>query len=267
MHIIYVDDERPALENFRFTVAKIEEIKSLEMFQDGEEAMEYVQKNTIDVAFLDMEMPGIHGLELAKKLKEYDEEIRVIFVTAYGQYALEAFGVDATGYLMKPYTIADIRKELSKCTYRRLPSHQVTIQTIPSFGLFVNGKPLRISASKPKELLALLVDRGDAGITTSEAIACLWPERPDNSSSQSLFRMTYKRLVDILEDSGIAHIIGSEGACRFIREDQVDCDLYRIFHGDKQTARSYGGQYLQEYSWAEERNGQLYWMLLGKENY
>ena len=42
MHIIYVDDERPALENFRFTVAKIEEIKSLKMFQDGEEALEYV---------------------------------------------------------------------------------------------------------------------------------------------------------------------------------------------------------------------------------
>ena len=142
----------------------------------------------------------------------------------------------------------------------------MTIQTIPSFSLSANGKVVRISASKPKELLALLVDRGDAGITTSEAIACLWPERPDNSSSQSLFRMTYKRLVDILEDNGIAHIIGSEGTCRFLHEDQVDCDLYRILAGDKQAARTYGGQYLQEYSWAEERNGQLYWMLLGKEN-
>ena len=266
MHVIYVDDERPALENFRFTAAKIEEIESLEMFQDGEEALEFVKNNTVDVAFLDMEMPGIHGLELAKKLKEYDAEIRIVFVTAYGQYALEAFSVDATGYLLKPYTISDIRKELNKCTYRRLPSHHVTIQTIPSFSLSANGKVVRISASKPKELLALLVDRGDAGITTSEAIACLWPERPDNSSSQSLFRMTYKRLVDILEDNGIAHIIGSEGTCRFLHEDQVDCDLYRILAGDKQAARTYGGQYLQEYSWAEERNGQLYWMLLGKEN-
>ena len=265
MHVIYVDDERPAIENFRFTVAKIEEIKHLEMFQDGEDALEYVKKNTVDVAFLDMEMPGIHGLELAKKLKEYDSEIRVVFVTAYGQYALEAFSVDATGYLLKPYTISDIRKELNKCTYRKLPSHQVTIQTIPSFSIAVNGKPMRISASKPKELLALLVDRGNAGITTSEAIACLWPDRSDNSGSQSLLRMTYKRLVDILEDNGIGHIIGSEGTCRFIHTDQVDCDLYRILHGDKQAARSYGGQYLQEYSWAEERNGQLYWMILGKE--
>jgi len=261
MHVIYVDDERPAIENFRFTVAKIEEITSLEMFQDGEEALEYVKKNTVDVAFLDMEMPGIHGLELAKKLKEYDTEIRVVFVTAYGQYALEAFSVDATGYLLKPYTLDDIRKELNKCTYRKLPSHQVTITTIPTFSLSANGKVVRISASKPKELLALLVDRGDAGITTSEAIAYLWPERPDNASSQSLFRMTYKRLVDVLEDNGIAHIIGSEGTCRFIHTDRVDCDLYRILAGDKQAAKIYGGQYLKEYSWAEDRNGQLYWML------
>lgn len=141
----------------------------------------------------------------------------------------------------------------------------MTIQTIPTFSLLVNGKAVRISASKPKELLALLVDRGDAGITTSEAIACLWPERPDNANSQSLFRMTYKRLVDILEDNGIAHIIGSEGTCRFVHTDQMDCDLYRILAGDKQAARNYGGQYLQEYSWAEERNGQLYWKLLGKK--
>ena len=69
-----------------------------------------------------------------------------------------------------------------------------------------------------------------------------------------------------MEDHGIAHVIGSEGSYRFIHTDQVDCDLYRILAGDKQTARNYGGQYLQEYSWAEERNGQLYWMLLGKEN-
>ena len=77
MHVIYVDDERPALENFRFTAAKIEEIASFEMFQDGEEALEFVKNNVVDVAFLDMEMPGIHGLELAKKIKEYDTEIRI----------------------------------------------------------------------------------------------------------------------------------------------------------------------------------------------
>lgn len=265
MHIIYIDDERPALNNFQYTVAKFQEITSLNLFQDGNDALEFVKKHMVDVVFLDMEMPEIHGLELAKKIKKYDPDIRIVFVTAYAQYALEAWKVDATGYLLKPYTAGDIRNELRKCTYRRLPSHQVTIQTIPTLSLTVNGNILRISASKPRELFALLVERGDSGITTSEAISYLWPERPDNANSQSLFRMTYKRLVDILEENGAGHIVASDGSLRFLRTDQVDCDLYRILAGDKQAAKTYGGHYLQEYSWAEERNGQLYWMLLGKE--
>ena len=67
MHVIYVDDERPALENFRFTAAKIEEIASFEMFQDGEEALEFVKNNVVDVAFLDMEMPGFMDWNWRKK--------------------------------------------------------------------------------------------------------------------------------------------------------------------------------------------------------
>ena len=148
MHIIYIDDESPALDNFRYTAEKIPEITSLEMLQDGYEALEFIKKNMADVVFLDMSMPEIHGLELAKEIKKYDPNIRIV---------------------------------------------------------------LRISASKPRELFALLVDRGDSGITTSEAIACLWPERPDNTNTQSLLRMTYKRLVDTLEDRGAGHIVASDG--------------------------------------------------------
>lgn len=267
MHIIYIDDESPALDNFRYTAEKIPEITSLEMLQDGYEALEFIKKNMADVVFLDMSMPEIHGLELAKEIKKHDPNIRIVFVTAYDQYALDAWKVDATGYLLKPYTADDIRKELSKCTYRRLPSHQVTIQTIPTLSITVNGKVLHISASKPRELFALLVDRGDSGVTTSEAISCLWPERPENTNTQSLLRMTYKRLVDTLEDRGAGHIVASDGNIRFLKTDQVDCDLYRILAGDKQEAKKYGGQYLQEYTWAEEKNAQLYWMLLGKEEW
>lgn len=115
MRIIYVDDEKPAIENFRFTVANFQEVDELSTFQSGEEALEFANSNTVDAAFLDMEMPGIHGLELARALRSRSPEIRIVFVTAYGQYALDAFGVDAVGYVLKPYTAADIRKELSKC--------------------------------------------------------------------------------------------------------------------------------------------------------
>lgn len=261
MRVIYVDDEKPALDNFKYTAGNFPEIAELTLFQDGNEALNYAKEHTVDVAFCDMEMPGLHGLELAKALKAHDPHIRVIFVTAYSQYALDAWSVDATGYLLKPYTVADIRKELGKCTYQKLPSHRVVIQTIPTFSLTVDGKPLHISAAKPRELLALLVDHGRSGVSTGEGIACLWPNRPNDASAQSLMRMTYKRLADALEEAGIGNLIESRDNRRFLRTAEVDCDLYRILDGDKQAMQKYGGQYLSEYEWAEERNSQLHWML------
>lgn len=262
MHIIYVDDEKPALDNFRLTTANFPEIACLDMFQDGSAALEFAASHTVDAAFLDMEMPGLHGLELAKRLKAHDPDIRVVFVTAYGQYALDAWGVDATGYLLKPYTAADIRKELAKCAYRPLPSQQVVIQTIPTLTVTVNGAPLHISGAKAREMLALLVDCGERGFTAGEGIAFLWPDRANDSNTQSLLRMTYKRLLHALEDAGAGHIITSRESRRFLKTDAVDCDLYRILAGDKQAARKYDGEYLREYAWAEERNGQLSRMLL-----
>lgn len=261
MQIIYVDDEMPAINNFRLTVANFPEIKELHTFQDGEEALAFAKTHTVDVAFLDMEMPGIHGLELARALREHDNEIRVVFVTAFGQYALEAFGVDATGYLLKPYTAGDIRKELAKCAYRHLPSHRLVVCTIPTLSVTVDGAPLPIPGAKPREMLALLVDRGERGFTMGEAIACLWPERPADASTQSLCRMTWKRLADTLENAGVGNVLQKKENRRYINADEIGCDLYRILDGDKQAARRYNGEYLSEYDWAEGRNAQLYRML------
>lgn len=261
MHIIYVDDEMPAIDNFRLTVADFAEIKQLHTFQSGEQALAFARENTVDAAFLDMEMPGIHGLELARALRAHDSEIRVVFVTAYARYALDAFGVDATGYLLKPYTAADIHKELAKCAYKHLPSHRLVVQTMPAFAVTVDGAPLTISGGKPRELLALLVDRGQQGVTLGEAIACLWPDRPADANTQSLYRMTLKRLGDTLDAAGVGGVLRRNENRRYIKTDEIECDLYRLLNGDRQAARKYNGEYLREYEWAEERNAQLTRML------
>lgn len=187
--------------------------------------------------------------------------IRVVFVTAFGHYALEAFGVDATGYLLKPYTTSDIRKELAKCAYKHLPSHRLVVQTIPNFSVSVDGAPLFISGAKPREMLALLIDRGERGFTMGEAIACLWPERMADAGTQSLYRMTWKRLADTLENAGVGDVLQRSENRRFIKTEEIDCDLYRILAGDKGAGRKYAGAYLCEYDWAEDRNAQLGRML------
>lgn len=261
MNIIYVDDEKPAIDNFRLTTKNFPEIKELHTFQNGKEALEFAKEQVVDAAFLDMEMPGLHGLELAKTLKEYDPQIRIIFVTAFSKYALDAWNVDATGYLMKPYTAGEIHKELAKCTYKPLPSHRVVIRTIPTFAVTVDGAAFYISGAKPRELFAFLVNSAEHGVTKGECIACLWPERAADAGTQSLYRMTWKRLADALENAGIGDIVETTENRRYLKQDAVDCDLYHILAGDRQAARAYSGEYLKEYEWAEERNAQLYRML------
>ena len=112
MHVIYVDDEQPALDNFRLTAAAFLEIDSLNLFLDGISALDWAKEHVVDIAFLDVEMPGLHGLELARELRKINSDIRIVFVTAYSQYAMDAWDIDATGYILKPYSEADVYKEL-----------------------------------------------------------------------------------------------------------------------------------------------------------
>lgn len=258
MKVICVDDEKPALDNFRFTVQNITGIDDLQLFQNGEDAIQWVKENPVDTAFLDMEMQAMHGLELAKQLKEICPNIRIIFMTAYEQYALQAFGVDAIGYILKPYSRQEVIRELEKAArFRPLPEKRIRIQTIPDFAVMVDGEILSLGRTKPEELLALLVDRGSAGITAGEAIACLWPGRTNDENTQSLFRMTYKRMIDALKEKGIEDIILSEGRKKYLLTELVDCDLYHILSGEPDAIQNYSGEYMREYSWAETRNAQL----------
>ena len=263
VRLIYVDDERPALENFRLTVEKFPEIRSLELFTDPKAALEWMKENPVDGAFLDIEIPGMGGLLLAKEMCKINPELRVVFLTAYHQYSMEAWHTEALGYILKPYSAEDIRRQLDRIIrFRPMPKRRVQIRTIPTLSITVDGDPLYLKREKARELFALLVDRGDSGITAGEGISYLWPDRPNTKESQSLFRMTFMRLSEALREAGIGHILVSTGNRRAIRPDQVECDLYRILKGDREAARLYDGVYLQEYAWAEDRNGQLYRMLL-----
>lgn len=258
MNVIYVDDEMPALDNFRMTVKNFSMVKNLQVFLGGEEAISWACRNPVDVAFLDMEMQGMNGLEVAKELRKVNRDIRIVFVTAYEQYALQAFGVDAIGYILKPYSRKEVQKELEKAAcFRPFPQKRVSIQTIPDFVVYVDGERLVLGRAKTEELLALLVDHGNGGITTGEMISCLWPGRSSDENTQSLCRMTYKRLVDALREVGIEDIIASDGRKKYIVTEKVECDLYRILAGDREALKSYCGEYMREYSWAEVRNAQL----------
>ena len=268
IHLIYVDDEQLALDNFRLTVEKMPEVKSLQLFQTGQEALAWARQHEITAAFLDMEMAAMHGLQLARELHAINENISIVFVTAFSEFALEAFAIDALGYLLKPYTHEDVRKELRKVArYHPVAEQVISIRTIPFFSIHIDGVELRIPNSKCKEMLAFFVDRGGVAASAGDIIASLWPDRPNDEATGTLLRVTYNRLSHLLEDAGIGHILESKNRQRWLVKEHVDCDLYRILAGDKQAGNSYAGEYLREYSWAEPTNARLARLLGYMDNY
>ena len=261
MQVIYVDDEIPALNRFESMAKSIDEIKSLKLFSDGNAAIDYVKNNAVDIAFLDMELSMTHGIQLAKEIKRINENIHIVFVTAYTKYAYEAFGVDAVDYILKPYSMVELIQVLAKTKrIKPISTKRVKICTMPDFSVWVDGNLIHLGRTKAEELFALLVDKYETGITSSEAIAYLWPERANDDKTQSLFRMTFKRLMDLLENHGVEYIIISKGKYKSIDIEKVDCDLYNLLMNGTKDSDKYTGLYMQKYSWAEERNGQLYSM-------
>ena len=261
MRIICVDDERIARKNFEELFSKMSNNYDVKVFSEPEEVLEWVEKHPVDIVFADIEMRGMNGIELAAKLKQMDNNIRIIFTTAYGEYALDAFGVDALGYLLKPYTQAQLQAQLEKAELMRSkPQKRVKIQTIPGFAITVDGEVVNLSGKKKRELLALLVDRADAGVTMGEAISCLWPERLADKKTQTLYRVTFHQMMEELKMLGIEWIIRSVGRKHYIVKEELECDLYHILEGGPAAMNNYAGYYLYEYSWAEVRNAQLYEM-------
>ena len=258
MRVICVDDEQPVLDNFKIRVKDFTQIQSLHLFSDAREALRWAENYPIDIAFLDIEMAGINGLDLAKQLKAIDRDIRIFFVTAYEQYALDAFKADALGYILKPYSKQELQDAFEKAALMKSrKKSKVVIQTIPDFCVSVDGEKLHINRAKVEELFALLVDRAEVGVSARDAIDCLWPERLADENTMALYRVTFHRLLDCLKEVGIDYIIENEIRKKYIDMNAVDCDLYHILEGDREKIQNYAGEYLKEYSWAESRNAQL----------
>ncbi|MDR2543758.1 MAG: response regulator, partial [Treponema sp.] len=104
MKIIAVDDEQHALKSLQSAIEEALPNCSLSCFNKSKNALEYAKNNRIDVAFLDIEMAGMNGLQIAKSLKEIYGKTCIVFVTGHSHYAADAFALRANGYIMKPVT-------------------------------------------------------------------------------------------------------------------------------------------------------------------
>ena len=114
---IIVDDEFPARQELANILNNINDIELINSFDNGNAALQYLKVNKdIDVVFLDIDMPVLNGLQLAKKIQQFNRSIAVIFSTGFSEFAVKAFELSAFDYLLKPYT----EERVSLSVYRLL---------------------------------------------------------------------------------------------------------------------------------------------------
>lgn len=117
LRVIVADDERPARTFLTTTLRSLDDIHVVGEAENGTDAIELIQRERPDVAFLDLQMPGFDGLSVVRALKKGYIPL-IAFVTAHDQYAIQAFDIEAIDYLLKPVDNVRLRKTIKRAKER-----------------------------------------------------------------------------------------------------------------------------------------------------
>ena len=248
MKAIAVDDELYMLEALEEAVRASSDISHVEGFSSCSAALAYAKENAIDIAFLDINMRGIGGLGLAEKLIEMQPRCKIIFCTGYEEYAVSAFRLHVSGYLMKPITPEAVQREINHIKGVRITEKLLTIRCFGNFEVLYNGRSLPFKRKKAKELLAVLVDRNGAGITAKQICAILFPEDSDDTKNAAYLRQLILDLKNTLKNIGVEDVLCHETPYYRVDTNLVSCDYFQHLETGKPK---FYGEYMTQYSWAE----------------
>lgn len=249
---VCVDDEALVLKQIMSLCEKNSRIDDTRGFTDSSDALTFIGENDVNVVLLDINMPDMNGLVLAARIKETSPNTAIIFVTGYSEYAVEAFKLHVSGYLMKPVDKDELNAEIEHA----LANHSfhsdahIIAKTFGDFDLFVDGQTVIFKRSKSKELFAYLIEKRGRIVTRAQAFTALYEDKEYDRPMQKQFDNVIRNLRDVLKEYGADRIFVLEHAGMRINPELIDCDMYRFIDGDTDTINSYRGEYMNQYSWA-----------------
>ena len=267
MHIIAVDDEPLALGLLVRSIQEACPDARISQFQSGQKALAFLEDDQCDVAFLDIQMRGLDGLTLAKRIKERNPRCNLIFVTGYSEYAGDALAMHASGYINKPVSAQAIRAELEDLRHpvSPLPDTLLRIRCFGNFEVFtVDGEPVKFNRTKAKELFAYLVYRRGSSCTTRELAAVLFEDNEYSTRQMLYLQKIVSSMMQTLREYRAAGVVHKTYNAISLNDEAVDCDYYRFLKMDVPSINAYTGEFMTQYSWAEFVAGYLDRITTGK---
>lgn len=187
----------------------------------------------VQIIFLDIEMPGLSGIEAADFLQKRYKKLNVIFVTGHSEYSFQAHSVHPSGFLAKPVDEQDILRELKHLRFPIATAKSSLKVRCRPFGVFVRDKPFDFKSDRTIELFAYMVYKNGAFCTNGELLGVLWDGRTDKSGR---LRQLIMDMRECLKEIGAEDIIIKKYGKIGLDIQLIDCE------GDKNAIS-------EEYSW------------------
>lgn len=211
LRVFLVDDEEPVLDLMERMLKSNGNIEIAGKFTRPEEAIDRIKSEQVDVVFLDIQMPGMNGIEAAEYLLETAPEIDIVFVTAYNQYAIEAFELSAVDYVLKPPAPNRLNKTIERLLRRWEARNQegrkdwresggLDKKLGPGFYCFGHfewivdaqtGEAVKWRRLKDRELMAYLVHKRNRFVSKESILEDLWPGANQEQATAFLHTCVY----------------------------------------------------------------------------
>ena len=254
MRILCVDDEPLALEMLTQAIEEAIPDADLYPFRKQSELLADAKENGCDIAFLDIHMRGMNGVELAKGLKQINPKMNIIFVTGYDEYTGDAMRLHASGYILKPVTKEKIEEEISDLRFPIVPKNDalLKVQCFGNFDVFTpDGTPVHFERSKSKEVFAYLVHRHGSSCTIKEIAAALFEDEPYDSKQQAYVQKIMSAMMKSLKKVGAQKTVNKSYNSLSVNVNTLDCDYYRFADLDAGAVNAYQCEYMSQYYWAD----------------
>ncbi|KHL93342.1 hypothetical protein QW71_23745 [Paenibacillus sp. IHB B 3415] len=289
MKAILIDDEKPALQHLERLLLKDGRLEITGKYTSARRGLEHLEREKADIVFLDIGMPEMNGLEAGEYIAGLDRSTRIVYITAYSEYAIEAFELNAADYLLKPVTSQRLSKTLERLEIR-IEQNEARVETLPEPAAAVKqlsilcfkrlefmdstepGRKMQWRTSKAQEVFALLLHNRGQWILKDTIVDYVWPDFKPEKAVTNLHTTVY-HIRKLLKAWGMdVQVEFSQERYRLTKEN-VLLDLEEFEQGycstsvesEEEWARReavlslYRGDYLEEhhYDWAETRRKEL----------